>query len=436
MNPLSNFLNTLNSKSKTSSSYGVSKPTSGAMVNQPQPLNMSVAPTPNMSVAPTGNSSATSPVVKNQTTTTTNLPPVATQYIDSLSKPTQNAYDAVTGARTAYGESQGLPNMLGGKAVSDKPNIPTPTAVTPPPAPKNPYQEYLDSFNKRQSNELLRNRQREDELRKNDIGQLERGQQYQMGEEERLSNRSLADLAIAKAPTLDLYNQYEEQNKPIEVGGVLYKKEADGQYTPLTGTGAGAEQFTLGKDQIRYDAQGNVIASGVGSGSGSGEPPVIKTFGQTDYAWNPQTSQWDPVQLSDISPQVKIDKAQSVIDLIKTLGSDATGFSGAVGAKGPSSLFGLKDNPIGGTDAAGYVARFNQLVGMLTLENMGIMKGVLSDSDIKIIKEASTALNRGVKEGDFVTELGKIEKVMQKVIDKGGAMSSDGTTGGGGLYDF
>jgi len=86
---------------------------------------------------------------------------------------------------------------------------------------------------------------------------------------------------------------------------------------------------------------------------------------------------------------------------------DAEGFSGAVGAKGISSLFGLKETPIAGTAAAGYVNRFNQLVGQLTLENMGVMKGVLSDADIKIIKEASTALNRSGREEDFVTEIGK-----------------------------
>lgn len=453
MNPLNKFINSLSTKlpaytpSNSFTNTNKTKVTSGPMVSNP--VKPFISPS-------SSNLSATNivkPVVQPSTTPKTDP---KSQFIDTLQTP-QNAYDAVTGARTEYGASLGLPDMIGGKPVSSPKGNVTGT-TTAPTVKEDPYQKYLQSLfdpkqaeiargnitalNERTSAELLRTREREDELRKNKIGQLERGQSYQLGEEQRLSNRSLADLAIAKGASVDTLNQIMSAGKeaygmtqPIEVGGVLYQKGADGNYTPLTGTGADAEQFTLGKDQIRYDAQGNVIASGVSGGAGSTEAPIIKTFGQTDYAWNPQTSQWDPVQLSDISPQVKIDKAEKLLTDIFDL-RDTKGLSGAVGMKGISSLLGLKGTPIAGTPAANYLAKVNQIKGQLTLENMGVMKGVLSDADIKIITDASTALTTNMSETEFLKELGKIEGILKKVIASGGAMSSGGTTGDGGLFDW
>ena len=49
---------------------------------------------------------------------------------------------------------------------------------------------------------------------------------------------------------------------------------------------------------------------------------------------------------------------------------------------------------IPGTEAANAVARIDSLKSLLTLDNMKLMKGVLSDSDMKVISSASTALNR------------------------------------------
>lgn len=464
--------------SANSMARGVSLP------SQPRPGVSSPSALSKTTPFQSSNQAATSPQKPTPTVNsgTSQLPPAGQQYV-------QNLYDNKTGARTAYGASMGVPDMLGGKPVPPTSSggtgnpSPMPTPGSTPTAPTSPYKKYLESLfdsdklntamadtqkanlglakvkNRYDSTETEARRRYEELL--DESGGLKSGAQESATMDRRRSNQELADIALQVNAASNLAGVYNdsykqivgagkdlygieqdeyERTKPVEVGGVLYQPQPDGTYKSVAGAGASADGFTLGKDQVRYDAQGNVIASGPSGGSGSDEAPTIKTFGQTDYAWNPQTSQWDPVNLSDISPQVKIDKAQSVIDLIKTLGKEAEGFGGAVGAKGPSSLFGLKGDPIAGTAAAGYVNRFNQLVGMLTLENMGIMKGVLSDADIKIIKEASTALNRNGREEDFITELGKLEKIMKKVIDKGGAMSggtSGGSTGGsGGLFDW
>jgi hypothetical protein len=50
---------------------------------------------------------------------------------------------------------------------------------------------------------------------------------------------------------------------------------------------------------------------------------------------------------------------------------------------------------------------------------MGIMKGVLSDSDMKVITQASTALNRGMSESAFKKELEKVKGVLQSKLGGG-----------------
>lgn len=69
-------------------------------------------------------------------------------------------------------------------------------------------------------------------------------------------------------------------------------------------------------------------------------------------------------------------------------------------------------------------AKINNIKAMLTIENMGIMKGVLSDSDMKVITSASTALDSSTDEKSFDQELLKIKEIAQKVINS----SSSGKT--------
>jgi len=70
-------------------------------------------------------------------------------------------------------------------------------------------------------------------------------------------------------------------------------------------------------------------------------------------------------------------------------------------------------------------AAFNQLNGLLTLENMGVMKGVLSDSDMKIIKAASSGLVPGMSKGEF---MGRIRTIRAKV--ETALMKNKAKTGG------
>lgn len=62
---------------------------------------------------------------------------------------------------------------------------------------------------------------------------------------------------------------------------------------------------------------------------------------------------------------------------------------------------------------ADFESQFNSLKSLLTLENMGIMKGVLSDSDMKVLQQASTALNLGMSQSGFKQELEKVKNVLE-----------------------
>ena len=84
----------------------------------------------------------------------------------------------------------------------------------------------------------------------------------------------------------------------------------------------------------------------------------------------------------------------------------------------------------------------NSLQGLLTIENMGKMKGVLSDADMRILRQASTTLDAKMSEPAARAELLRLERVMSKLTgdpaddiappDVGGRASGAGPAGGSG----
>jgi len=91
-------------------------------------------------------------------------------------------------------------------------------------------------------------------------------------------------------------------------------------------------------------------------------------------------------------------------------------------------------------DTADAETLLASLQGLLTLENMGKMKGVLSDSDMKILRQASTTLNQSMSEGAARTELDRLQEVMSKVTGEESAPSGPAgaitVTAGGKTYRF
>jgi len=110
---------------------------------------------------------------------------------------------------------------------------------------------------------------------------------------------------------------------------------------------------------------------------------------------------------SAVNPQEAAETAQEVKRVAGLLKNHA-GFNGA---------FGLMNSqvPTIRQDTADAESLRDKLTSLLTLENMGKMKGVLSDSDMKIIRQASTSLNARMSPKAAADELERLTQVMDRV---------------------
>jgi hypothetical protein len=75
---------------------------------------------------------------------------------------------------------------------------------------------------------------------------------------------------------------------------------------------------------------------------------------------------------------------------------------------------------------ADFVGDFEQLVNLLTVENLDLMSGVLSESDIQILKGAATKLNRGLPTQSIKDEVGRIISTLSREIGSRGITAEQG----------
>jgi hypothetical protein len=114
-----------------------------------------------------------------------------------------------------------------------------------------------------------------------------------------------------------------------------------------------------------------------------------------------------------VDPAKAREKGQSMLDAAKSLRSHK-GLGSFTGARigNPDYALGVANEPIAGTQAADAASYFNQLKSLFTLDNIGLLKGVLSDSDMKILQQAATSLNPAMRDETFAAEL---DNVIQKL---------------------
>ena len=108
----------------------------------------------------------------------------------------------------------------------------------------------------------------------------------------------------------------------------------------------------------------------------------------------------------------KMSGAQQTIDLIDKI-KDTEGYLNALTGVRGATPFSVP----GGTGRDATVV-FDQLKGTLTLANMDKMKGVLSDADIKMLKQAAGGIEPGMSRGAMVDALNRIRKTMEKAVNK------------------
>ena len=125
---------------------------------------------------------------------------------------------------------------------------------------------------------------------------------------------------------------------------------------------------------------------------------------------------YDPVAARTSQPENKaeaIDTAREVQRIASTL-RNAKGFAGVFG-KWSSQM----PTVLASQDTVDARTLLNSLKGLLTIENMGKMKGVLSDADMRVLQQASTTLTEEMSEEAAAAELDRLVEVMGRVVDGG-----------------
>jgi len=187
-----------------------------------------------------------------------------------------------------------------------------------------------------------------------------------------------------------------------------------------------SKPFSLGKNEVRYDGQGNVIAVGFGdtpAGGGAyvvGQDPTVDAFIQGIRSGT--------YKASDVPDEYKAQVAQGMaatkpsisksslqaVSVIDELLADP-GLDAIAGVPGVSAFF-------PGTEAQNTKTLARQLQGILALENRDQLKGsgAISDFEFKVLEQAASALGIDSKSGrsslsneDFRFQLDKLKLKLQ-----------------------
>jgi hypothetical protein len=115
----------------------------------------------------------------------------------------------------------------------------------------------------------------------------------------------------------------------------------------------------------------------------------------------------------DITPEKldKLNKVRQAIENVKNSEGKSLGMSSYL-------------NFVKGTSQYSFQKKVDNLVNLLTLENMGLMKGVLSDSDMKVIRSASSRIDTGLSEKEFNMAISEIETTINNALDNTNSSSS------------
>lgn len=248
--------------------------------------------------------------------------PAYRDYLSQFSPAVKSSGDTAAAEAKAAGKS----GSSSGSTKSTDPYLSYLESLFDPAALKS-ARANMEALNERTANEILRARKREDELRENKIGQLKIGQDHLLGENERLSNKSLADLAIAKGANMDVYNQM------IGAGKSVYEaKQAQQKYDDERADKTKKEGFSLSEGQARYEIDpetgqyvkvasvGKTYAPGTGSGSTyvAGDNPTVDSWAQRIFKGQ--------AKITDI-PASQAGLRNSVMNALAAMGDAPDGMS-------------------------------------------------------------------------------------------------------------
>lgn len=212
--------------------------------------------------------------------------------------------------------------------------------------------------------------------------------------------------------TASLKVQQDSLNKPISVG------EGNTIFDPVTGKAI----YTAPK----LAAPSTILDSG---SYVAGTNPTVDSWVQninsgraklSDITGNPSLKGLVSQGLSQTqgSSNDILTTTKKSLDELNNLVDTNQGFSGAVGAKGISSLFGVRGIPLAGTKAANFSAKLNQVKNDVILPNLNLLHGLgrITDREFQALSSAITSLSTDLPEADFKTELANItDSINQKI---------------------
>lgn len=148
---------------------------------------------------------------------------------------------------------------------------------------------------------------------------------------------------------------------------------------------------------------------------GSSKPSITEIDGKP-YVWDETTGQYVPAGEyikgggMDTAQQQQINDTLALARSLKR--SDAVGKGSAVGASWAKFVpFGQSLGLQG--DRTAFENKVNTLKANLTLDNLGLLKGPMSDKDLAFLQAVGSSLTTDMSEAEFDKELGKVINKLQ-----------------------
>lgn len=159
---------------------------------------------------------------------------------------------------------------------------------------------------------------------------------------------------------------------------------------------------TVGDSLLQYDPTSGKWNTMYTAPEKATDQKIVKIDGE-DFIQNPDGSYTKP-KVPTIPSAQKVEKAQGVISQIDAILNNPK-LSKALGP-----IQGSMPTALMSGDVSTLATNINSLIANIALENLGLLKGPMSDKDLAFIKEASTGLNRTMSTEGFVTQLNKIKQ--------------------------
>ena len=369
-----------------------------------------------------------------------NLSPSATTpkktYIDTVKKQDVPEY--------TFNKELGAQRQAEKRAQTQPPTQPVPTTptmqTTPPPAtipttptqePKEneyltflkeqykrykPIEESLYDTEKRMSDEQLRARQEEERIRKNEAGALQSGVTGQLGELNRVSGKTLADLEISRAADENRLNRIMNAGqKAYEIETTTGKKDVELD-KPISLADAQALGLPYGTTMRQAQASG--IVPQAKSSDLSADAKTFEYYNSLSPEQKVEFERLTGIKPEDTTSSYRMQSAQNVLgtidDAINNVSGWTAGFGGQV----------LKN--IGGTQASDLAGYLNTVKGNIGFEALQAMReasktggalGSIAVQELTALQSTLASLDQKQKPETLKANLQKIKRHYENAIN-------------------